>query len=95
MSSNKTTTTFGAPLGAVTENAGGAFASRASSVVIVDTCGSGTGNTVRSSATWARVAIEKLAAAAKMPKRAERDRIDRLPVPSLTGFGRRDDTSGT
>jgi hypothetical protein len=48
MSSSKTTTTFGAPFGALTSNLGGAFALRASSSVIVGGLGSGTGSTVLS-----------------------------------------------
>ena len=40
--------TFGAPSGAFTSNRGGAFASRASSVVMVGGRGSGIGKTVRS-----------------------------------------------
>src|ERR1700730_7583559 len=47
MSSSKTTTTFGAPLGAFTSKRGGALALRASSSVIVGGEGSGTGSTVR------------------------------------------------
>src|SRR5438132_14417738 len=47
MSSSKTTTTFGAPFGALTSKRGGALALRASSSVIVGGLGSGTGSTVR------------------------------------------------
>src|SRR5882724_7304724 len=47
MSSSKTTTTFGAPFGALTPKRGGALALRASSSVIVGGLGSGTGRTVR------------------------------------------------
>src|SRR5882724_1856136 len=49
MSSIRTITTFGAPLGGVTLNAGGALALRASISVIGSRLGSGIGSTVRSS----------------------------------------------
>src|SRR5205814_128585 len=47
MSSSKTTTTFGAPFGALTSKRGGALASRASSSVIVGGLGPWTGRTVQ------------------------------------------------
>jgi len=47
MSSISTITTFGAPCGAFTSKRGGAFASRASKVVIGASFGSGIGRTVR------------------------------------------------
>src|SRR5205814_10158523 len=53
ISSSKTTTTFGAPLGAFTSKRGGGLALRASSSVMVGGCGSGTGSTVRL-ISWAR-----------------------------------------
>jgi hypothetical protein len=48
MSSSKTTTTFGAPLGAFTSKRGGGLTFRASSSVMVGGLGSGTGSTVLS-----------------------------------------------
>lgn len=53
MSSISTMTTFGAPAGAFTSKRGGAFASRASSVVIALVAGSWIGSTVRSSLSCA------------------------------------------
>ena len=51
MSSISTITTLGAPSGAFTSKRGGAFASRASSVVMASGTGSCTGSTVRSRPT--------------------------------------------
>ena len=53
MSSISTISTFGRPVGAFTSNRGGAFALRASSVVIGVSFGSGIGSTVRSSVSGA------------------------------------------
>jgi hypothetical protein len=48
MSSINTMSTFGAPVGALTSNRGGAFALRTSSVAIGAILGSGIGKIVRS-----------------------------------------------
>ncbi len=48
MSSSRTTTTFGAPWGALTSKRAGGFTSRALSSVMTGGCGSGIGRTVRS-----------------------------------------------
>jgi hypothetical protein len=54
----QTTTTFGAPLGALTSKRGGALALRASSSVISGHLGSGIGNTVPSSFAAAGCALD-------------------------------------
>jgi hypothetical protein len=66
MSSISTITTLGAPCGALTSERGGAFASRASSVVIALRCGSWIGSTVRSSpSSWPVCACVLVAASAQ------------------------------